>query len=146
MKYLSLYSIPIGYLLVYSMAILASGLWLFLLSQGLASSDLIVLIHKIIEAPMEKSYHSLIEISTPHLFSMAVLIFVIAHFMLFSKKISLKFSKKVSLLLFALAIVNIFAYFFISLGLVVSGWIKIVSLFFFVLVFIFLLGLVAFSL
>ena len=146
MKNLHLYNIPIAYMLVYVVAILLSGVWLFLLSQGLASSDILVTLINIVNTPEPKSLHQFIEVAAPHMFAMGTLIFVVAHFMLFSTKVSQKLSLRVSLLLFAVALFNIFAYLLISFGFIVSGWIKLLSLLLFVLVFIVILGLVVFSL
>lgn len=146
MRNLHLYTIPIAYMLVYIVAILVSGLWLFLLSQGLASVDILQTLTNIVNAPDPKSLHNFIEVSTPHMFAMGTLIFVVAHFMLFSTNVSQKFSLTVSLLLFTVALFNISAYLLISFGLVVSGWIKLFSMALFVLVFVVMLGLVAFSL
>jgi len=146
MKNLHLYTIPIAYMLVYLVAILLSGLWLFLLSQGLASADILQTLTNIVNAPEPKSLHNFIEVATPHMFAMGTLIFVVAHFMLFSTNVSQKFSLTVSLLLFTVALFNISAYLLISFGLVVSGWIKLFSMVLFVLVFVVMLGLVSFSL
>ena len=146
MKNLRLYHIPIAYMLVYVLAILATGIWLFLLSQGLASSDIFGTVEQIVLAPKAKSFHSFIEVATPHMFAMGTVIFLATHFMLFSTKISKKISLFVSVLLFALAFFNISAYLFISFGLVVSGWIKLLSLSLFVLVFLGIIAMLTFSL
>ncbi len=147
MKNLSLYKIPIGYMLLYVLLILLSGLWLFLLSQGLDSSESVMYsIQNMINTPKPKSLHSFIEVAAPHMFAIGTLIFVVAHFMLFSTKISQKVSLIVAITLFMLALLNIFSYLAISFGLLVSGWIKLVSLLGFVLLFLVLLGMVAFSL
>jgi len=146
MKNFKLYNITIVYMLVYVVAILGTGLWLFLLSQGLGSSDIIQTLAQIVIKPEVKSLHNFTEVATPHLFAIGTLIFVVAHFMLFSTKISQKFSLVVSTLLFVLALLNVVAYLPIILGLVVSGWIKLVSVGLFVLLFLVLLGMVAFSL
>jgi len=146
MKNLHLYHIPIAYMLLYVVAILVSGVWLFLLSQGLASSDILETFIHMVTTPESKSLHNFIEVAAPHMFAMGTLIFVVAHFMLFSTKVSKKFSLIVSLVLFIVALFNISAYLFISFGLAVSGWIKLLSLALFVLIFLGMLGLVAFSL
>lgn len=146
MKNLHFYTIPIAYMLVYVVAILVSGVWLFLLSQGLSNLDMIETLLSIVNSPAPKSLHNFIEVATPHMFAMGTLLFVVAHFMLFSTKVSQKFSMAISLLLFAAALFNISAYLFISFGLFVSGWIKLFSMGLFVLVLVFMLGLVAFSL
>ncbi|RUM70429.1 MAG: hypothetical protein DSZ09_04425 [Sulfurovum sp.] len=146
MKNFKLYNITIAYMLVYVVVILGTGLWLFLLSQGLGSSDIIKTLSDIVAKPEQKSLHNFIEVATPHLFAIGILIFVVAHFMLFSTKISQKFSLVVSTLLFVLGLLNVVAYLPIILGLVVLGWIKLVSMGVFVLLFLVLLGMVAFSL
>jgi len=146
MKNLHLYHIPIAYMLVYVVAILVSGVWLFFLSQGLSSSDILETLMHIVNAPEPKSLHNFIEVAAPHIFAMGTLIFVVAHFMLFSTNISKKFSLRISILLFTAALLNIVAYLLISFGLVVSGWVKLFTLALFVVVFLFMLALVAFSL
>ena len=147
MKNLALYAIPIGYMLIYVVLILASGLWLFLLSQGLDSSEGVLhTIESIMHRPKPKSLHNFIEVAAPHLFAIGTLIFVVAHFMLFSTNIPQKVSRLVSMWVFMLALLNIVSYLAISFGLLVSGWIKLVSLLGFILLFLVLLGMVAFSL
>lgn len=147
MKKLHFFNIPIAYLLLYSVAILATGVWLFLLSQGLNSSEgMAETLQKIIIAPEAKSLHNLVEVATPHLFAMGMLIFVVAHFMLFSTKISQKISLVVALVVFILALLNILSYGAITIGLFVSGWIKLISMFLFAGMFLILLFMVAFSL
>ena len=146
MKNLKLYHIPIAYMLVYILAILATGMWLFLLSQGLGSSGILQTLMRIATVPEPKSIHNFIEVATPHMFAIGTLIFVVAHFMLFSTKISQRFSLRVSVLLFIVALLNILAYILIIFGVVVSGWIKLLLLGLFVLLFLLLLGMVAFSL
>jgi len=146
MKHLKLYHIPIAYMLVYILAILATGMWLFLLSQGLGSSGILQTLMRIANVPEPKSIHNFIEVATPHMFAIGTLIFVVAHFMLFSTKISQRFSLRVSVLLFIVALLNISAYLLIIFGVVVSGWVKLLSLALFVLLFLLLLGMLAFSL
>ncbi len=147
MKFIALYKIPITYLLLYAVLILASGVWLFLLSQGLDSAQsLNHTLKDIIHTPEAKSVRGLIEVATPHLFAMGMLIFVAAHFMLFSTRVSKKMTAVVSLIVFGLALLDIFSYFAISFGWVVSGWLKLFALFAFVSSFVVLLALLAFSL
>ena len=147
MKNLTFFHIPIAYLLLYTVVIFATGIWLFLLSQGLNGSEGTgATLQHIIASPEAKSLQNLVEVATPHMFAMGILIFVVAHFMLFSTKISQKTSLIVALVLFALALLNILSYGAISFGLLVSGWIKLISMFLFVGVFLVLLGMVGFSL
>lgn len=147
MKHIALYSLPIRYMLIYVILILMSGLWLFLLSQGYDSSESIMhTLKNVIIAPADRSVPGLIEVAAPHLFAIGTLLFVAAHFMLFSTKVSLNVSLKAAMLLFAFALFDIFAYFAITLGLMVTGWIKLAALSGFVLLFLLMLGLVGFSL
>jgi hypothetical protein len=146
MKKLALYHLPIAYMLFYAIAILLSGLWLFLLSQGLASHDILPLFNKILNNPQPKSLHTFIEITTPHIFAIGILLFTLTHFLLFSNKISHTFSRKISILFFCIALFNILAYLPITLGLVFLGWIKLLSLGLFILLFLLLLGILGFSL
>lgn len=146
MKNTHLYIIPIFYMVLFTVAILASGVWLFLLSQGFAEESFTTTLSQIIERPVSKSIHGLVEVVTPHLVSMGMLIFLVAHFLLFSTKVSKRFSKKISIALFIAAFANIFAYFLISFDLVVSGWVKLLLMGAFVLLFVFVLFLVLFSL
>ncbi len=147
MKHIALYTLPVRYMLIYVILILMSGIWLFLLSQGSESSEsIIATLKNLITTPAEKSIEGLIEVATPHLFAIGTLIFVTAHFMLFSTRVSQKISLIVAMFLFVFTLFDIFSYFAISLGLVVSGWIKLVALSGFVLLFLLMLGLVGFSL
>ncbi len=147
MKHIALYSIPIRYMLIYVILILMSGLWLFLLSQGFESSESVMsTMNNVITAPAHKSVEGLIEVVTPHLFAIGTLIFIVAHFMLFSTKVSQKVSMIVAMFLFVFALFDIFSYFAITFGLVVSGWIKLLAMSAFVLLFLLMLGLVGFSL
>ena len=146
MKNTYLYKIPIVYMLLYTVAILFSGVWLFLLSQGLGEKGIGTTLYTIINVPVSKSIYGLMEVATPHLMSIGMLIFLVAHFLLFSTKVSKAFSKKVSILLFIIAFANVFSYFLISFGLLTSGWVKLLLMVSFVSLFIFVLILVAFSL
>ena len=147
MKHIALYTLPIRYMLIYVILILMSGIWLFLLSQGSECNEsIIATLQNIFTAPAEKSLEGLIEVATPHLFAIGTLIFVTAHFMLFSTRVSQKISLVVAMFLFVFALFDIFSYFAITFGLVVSGWIKLVALSGFVLLFLLMLGLVGFSL
>lgn len=146
MKHFKLYHIPIAYMIVYVLLILGTGIWLFLLSQGLGSANMMQTLSQIVTLAEPKSLHNFIEVATPHLFAMGTLIFVVAHFMLFSTNIPQRCSLRVSMLLFVVALLNIAAYLLIITGFVVSGWIKLLSIGLFVLLFVLLLSMVAFSL
>ena len=134
-------------MLLYTVLLLGSGLWLFLLSQGLASSEgIAATLEKIILTPEPKSMHNFVEVATPHMFAMGSLVFVVAHFMLFSTKISQKISLIVSMILFVFFLFNIFSYGLISFEILSSGWIKLLSMLLFTGVFLLLLFMVGISL
>ena len=133
-------------MLFYTLGILLSGIWLFLLSQGLEENGIGMTLLKLIDTPATKSIYGLLEVATPHLVSMGMLIFLASHFLLFSTKISKQFSKKLTMALFFAAFANICAYFLISLGVLTSGWIKLFVLGVFFMLFVTVLLLVAFSL
>ena len=133
-------------MLLYVVALLGTGLWLFLLSQGLESKDIISTLSHIVNAPEIKSLHNFLEVAAPHMFAIGILIFVVAHFMLFSTKVSKTFSLRISMTLFIASLLNIVAYLLIIFGVVMSGWVKLLALGVFVILFFVLLGMVAFSL
>lgn len=133
-------------MLLYTVGILISGVWLFLLSQGVGDLGITDTIIRLIDDPAHKSLYGLLEVTTPHLVSMGILIFLVTHFLLFSTKVSKRFSKKVSVILYVMAFVNIGAYYLISLGLLKSALIKLLTLTGFLTLFIYILYLVASSL
>lgn len=146
MKNTHLFILPIFYMVLYTVAILVSGVWLFLLSQGLGEERIAITFSNIINSPVTKSIYGLVEVATPHLISMGMLIFLVAHFLLFSTKVSKRFSKKISIALFVTAFANIFSYFLISFEIFASGWVKLCMMGTFVLLFMFVLLLVLLSL
>lgn len=147
MKRYPRYRLPIGYMLLFSFFIVASGLWLFLLPQGLAETgSLGAALQQLVHIPAVKSWQQFVEIATPHLFAMGALIFIVAHFLLFSTRISRHFSMRLSLWLYISALADISAYALIIAGIVTTGWIKLAVLAVFILLFLILLGAVAVSL
>ena len=147
MKRYPYYRIPIGYMLLFAFFIFASGVWLFLLPQGLAQTgSLAAALQQLGHSPAVKSWQQFVEIAAPHLFAMGALIFIVAHFLLFSTKISWRFSMHLSLWLYIAMFLDIFAYALIIAGIVTSGWIKLAALAIFALLFLILLGAVAISL
>ncbi len=147
MKRYPYYRIPIGYMLLFAFFIFASGVWLFLLPQGLAQTgSLAAALQQLGHSPAAKSWQQFVEIATPHLFAMGVLIFIVAHFLLFSTKISRHFSMRLGFWLYIAALADIFAYALIIAGIVTNGWIKLAVLAIFALLFLLLFGAIAVSL
>jgi len=147
MKRYPYYRIPIGYMLLFSFFILASGAWLFLLPQGLAETgSFSEALMQLGTSPAAKSWQQFVEIAAPHLFAMGTLIFIVAHFLLFSTNILRHVSMRLVLWLYIAMLSDIFAYALIIAGVVTSGWIKLAALTLFVLLFLLLLGAVVISL
>ena len=147
MKRYPRYRIPIGYMLLFAFFIVASGIWLFLLPQGLSETgSLNVALRQLVQSPAAKSWQQFVEIATPHLFAMGILIFIVAHFLLFSTRVPRYLSMRLTLWLYIAALADIFAYALIIVSIVTTGWIKLVTLAIFALLFLILLGMVAVSL
>ena len=147
MKRYPYYRIPIGYMLLFAFFIFASGVWLFLLPQGLAQTgSLAAALQQLVYTPAVKSWQQFVEIAAPHLFAMGALIFIVAHFLLFSTKISRHFSMRLGFWLYIAALADIFAYALIIAGIVTNGWIKLAVLAIFALLFLLLFGAIAVSL
>ena len=147
MKKYPLYRIPVTYMLLYSILIVLSGVWLFGRSQGLEGIGSIgATLQKFLTSAVPESMQRFIEVATPHLFAMGVLIFIIAHFLLFSRRVSVRMSLKLSTAVFVAALLNIAAYGLILSGMVVSGWIKLLAMALFIGLFFLLLLMVWMSL
>lgn len=147
MKSRSLYTVPIFYLVVYAALIVSTGIWLFFLTQGVSDSDTVIeMIRKVASTPAEKSIHGFIEVASAHMFAIGITVFVLSHFMLFSTRISHKTSLKVFMILFIFSLLDIFSYGLISIGFLVSGWLKLFSMFMFVLFFVAMSVMVTLSL
>lgn len=147
MKRYPRYRIPIGYMLLFAFFIVASGIWLFLLPQGLSETgSLNAALRQLVQSPAAKSWQQFVEIATPHLFAMGILIFIVAHFLLFSTRVPRYLSMRLTLWLYIAALADIFAYALIIVSIVTTGWIKLVTLAIFALPFLILLGMVAVSL
>jgi len=134
MKAQQLYTLSIAYFLVFVVAVFASGLTLFFVELGVGDLDTF---STVISQMKPKSIEGIIEILTPHIMGMGLMLFVVAHFLLFSKKFSHTFSFRVFLALVFVVLIDQSAYLFISSGFEIFGWVKVFSL----LVYAFLLSL-----
>jgi hypothetical protein len=147
MKKYPLYRLPVTYMLLYSILIVLSGIWLFLRSQGLGSAGgIVAILQKFLNTPVAESMQRFVEVATPHLFAMGVLIFIIAHFLLFSRRVPMRVSMKLSTAVFVSALLDIAAYGMILSGMVVSGWVKLLAMALFIGLFFLLLLMVWISL
>ena len=124
------YGLAIGYFLFFVVLTLSSGVALFLVENGLN--------------PKEKSFEGLIEIVSPHLLGMSIMLFVVTHFLLFSRKYSQKFSLKIFLAVVFLMILDQSSYFFMFIEC--FSLVKIFSMLGYILGVIILLWMIFFSL
>ena len=122
---IQLYRLPILYAIWFVLFIVSTGVWLYFLSQGGVGSIVAFLVK-----PQVQSWHRFIEIATPHVAAMGLTLFVMAHFLLFSVRISTKLAQRLSLVLFAWMFVDIFGYVPLIMGVVETGLIKAIALFF----------------
>jgi hypothetical protein len=133
-------------MLLFAVAVLLTGVWLFLLSHGAREHGLYATLYTILATPATRSWHQFIEVAAPHLFGMGMTLFVAAHFLLFGRRIPKRWSLGISAVLFGVMFADIFAYAFIIAGVVTSGWMKLTALGVFAALSLLLLGMVAFSL
>ena len=123
-----LYFLLLTFALVLISLQLGSGIWLFVSKYGLSPNELVSYFAgdeaKFI---MAKSFEGLIETAVPHFLAISLTVFVYAHFLLFTKRIS---ENQKSLLIFGLftsAAVDIFSPFGIIYGYEIFAWFKIVA-------------------
>ena len=126
MKHHQLYTLSIVYFLMFVVALFATGVALFLVE--LVVEDMADLTQQA-GLIKPKSMEGLIEILSPHIIGMGLMLFVVAHFLLFSKKFSQVFSLKVFVALALVILTDQISYLFISMGWEMFGWVKLFMLF-----------------
>jgi len=110
------YTITIKYTLVFAALLLASGLWLFVLSGSFR------------EDALTKSLEGVLEVAIPHLFAMSVLAFVLSHFLLFIESINKKKVLKFIVILYLAILLENVSHYFISLEFWIFVWIHLLAL------------------
>jgi len=114
-----LYSLAIGYFLIFVLLTVGSGVALFLVENGFT--------------PKAKSFETIMELLSPHLLGMSIVLFVVTHFLLFSKKYTQKFSLKVFLWVVLFMMFDQSSYLFILMGLEWFSVVKLVSIVFYII-------------
>ena len=143
MKHHKLYKLSIAYFLLFVLALFTTGVALFLLELGVLDMDTFA---QLIAEIKPKSIEGIIEILSPHIIGMGLLLFVVAHFLLFSGKYTQVFSLKVFSALALVILIDQSAYLFISMGWEMFGWVKVLSLLLFAILLSLLVWMVATSL
>ncbi len=110
---------------MFVVALFATGVALFLVELGVEDMADLTQMAGLIKP---KSMEGLIEILSPHIIGMGLMLFVVAHFLLFSKKFSQAFSLKVFVALALVILTDQFSYLFISIGWEMFGWVKLFML------------------
>lgn len=117
-----LYKVSIFYFLCFMLAVVGSGGLLFVVELGTDSwRDA----YSLLTQQRLKSMEGIIEIATPHLFGMGLLLFVLFHFLFLSEKTD---TKRIMALFFFSTLIILLdqsSYLLISIGWEIFGWIKL---------------------
>ena len=115
----NLYALSIRYFLVMLFMLISSGMWMLLLHSTLEFESFT-------NYYVQRSTFGLLEVVTPHLFGMGIIIFILTHFLSLKKKNS-SLETKATLLLFSVSIVLNMSVFFITETTAWVSWIKLFS-------------------
>ncbi len=107
---------------------LGTGIWLFIIKYGLTPSEVFTYFAGNEELfVMKKSFEGLIETAVPHFMAISLIIFVYAHFLLFTKIISPSQKQFLIFGLFLTASVDIFSPFGMIYGFEFFAWLKVIA-------------------
>ena len=118
------YRTAIVYFTLFGLLLLASGTGLFAAKIGFTPESVMQYYHGGTESAA-KSFEGLAEVAVPHLAGMGLFIMVTGHFMLFAPKAAKRKAVRTVLWLFAAALAEIAAGFFIAEGNSVFVWFKL---------------------
>lgn len=122
------YQSSIRYFLLMSLMLLVTGLWMLLLHTSLS-------VESVTDYYVQKSVFGLLEVATPHLFSMGTIVFIVTHFLALNRRNS-SFENKLTLTLFFIMLISNFSGFVITEHTTYLVWVKIIStILFFVFMF-----------
>jgi len=113
------YKVSIRYFLLMTLMLLLTGIWMLLLHTSLSVDDFS-------NYYVQKSVFGILEVSTPHLFAMGTVIFILTHFLSLNKRNS-SFESKLTLALFTVMIISNLSGFIISEQTTYLVWVKIIS-------------------
>jgi hypothetical protein len=114
------YAIVIRYFLLMLLMLFLTGTWLFLLHTSFN-------IESFTNYYVQKSVFGLLEVTTPHLFAMGTVIFILTHFLSLNKK-NTPFENKLTLSLFSVMLISNFSGFLVTEQTTYFIWIKIISI------------------
>jgi hypothetical protein len=115
----NLYALSIRYFLLMLLMLISTGIWMLILHTTLEFESFS-------KYYVEKSSYGLLEVVTPHLFGMGIIIFILTHFLSLKKKNS-KLEDKATLLLFSMSIILNISVFFITETTPWLAWLKLFS-------------------
>jgi hypothetical protein len=126
------YRYAIGYFLLFSLLLLASGALIFADKIGF-SYDSVLQYYLGNEATFiaPKSYTGLLKIILPHIFAFGLFVMVVLHFLIFTNKRNSKEMQIIIALSFASAFLELFSPFAVLSGLHFFAYIKLISFFLF---------------
>ena len=109
-----LYGLAIGYFLIFVLFTIGSGVALFLLENGII--------------PKAKSFEGFIEIVSPHILGMSIMLFIVTHFLLFSTKYTQQLSLKIFLWVVVFMVFDQSSYLFMFMGLECFSMVKVFTI------------------
>ncbi len=114
------YHLIIRYFLLMFLMLLITGIWLLLLNSSFSFESFT-------NYYVQKSVFGLLEIVTPHLFAMGIVIFILTHFLALNTKHT-NFNNKITLTLFTFMLLSNLSSFFITQSTIYMIWLKIISI------------------
>ena len=114
------YHLIIRYFLLMFLMLLITGIWLLLLNSSFSFESFT-------NYYVQKSVFGLLEIVTPHLFAMGIVIFILTHFLALNTKHT-NFNNKITLTLFTFMLLSNLSSFFITQSTTYMIWLKIISI------------------
>jgi hypothetical protein len=124
------YRYAIAYFTLFGGLLLLSGFWLFALKIGFTPSHVAAYYlgdEALFTAP--KSFAGLMESALPHLGGMGLFVMVTAHFLHFAPRKKKPGAKRMAVILFIAALLDIFSPFAIINGFAFFAWVKLASFF-----------------
>ena len=120
------YALVLKYFLVMSVLLLGTGVWMFILHTSLS-------VEGTLDYYAPKTFFGLLETVSPHLFAMAVLVFVLTHFFAIIKGVEQSDYRGMTLWLFIFMLVSNVSGFFIVAESTFFALVKLLSTLLFVL-------------
>lgn len=122
------YRFAIGYFALFALMMLFSGAWLFYCKIGFTPEQVSLYYFGDATRPGKSSY-GLLESAVPHLGAMGMFIMVTAHFLLFATPRAKRLAVRLSIALFAAALLDIASGSMIAWGWSAWSWIKLGAFF-----------------